>query len=339
MCESRVLAVGPPLLNLHEVVENGTLLLDGRRSTTASMVIKDVDRASLWVIDAKEPFSTLTLHLEDLEATATVGHDLSDRFRGTRCLVTMSKNNDLVWIRDWLTFHVKEQGVDAVLIYDNDSDAYDLADLEREVSAVKGVRVAQVVAWRFPIGPQAGSSGLWDSNFSQHGALEHAHRRLLRQARGVLNADVDELVPREDGASVFDLAEGSPHGVLLYRGRWIENTSPACPPGVARHHHFKYTNPTFEDCPTKWCCAVARTPQEAQWTIHRVESVQEQETDRVLYRHFKAVSTHWKYPRPPVQFDPDVFVEDAGIVEAFRRTFPCAIRVPVNDAPGRHPTG
>ena len=45
-------------------------------------------------------------------------------FAGRNCLMTLSRDNALDWIRDWAAFHVREHGADAVLFFDNGSTDY-----------------------------------------------------------------------------------------------------------------------------------------------------------------------------------------------------------------------
>ena len=51
-----------------------------------------------------------------------------EAFAGRNCLVTLSRNNDLRWIRDWAAFHVREHGAEALLLFDGQPQgAYDKA--------------------------------------------------------------------------------------------------------------------------------------------------------------------------------------------------------------------
>src|SRR5690606_8950495 len=138
----------------------------------------------------------------------------------------LSQNNDLRWIADWVHFYARLHGADGVLVYDNASSAYSLADLQAtlddavsKAGAAGGNFPALAVAWPFPYGPQGGMAGAvngvetdWDSDFCQTGSLQHARHRFLRQARSVLNVDVDELVLGTGGRSVFEATEQSRSG-------------------------------------------------------------------------------------------------------------------------------
>ena len=69
-------------------------------------------------------------------------------------LLTLSRNNDLRWIRDWVRFHVREHGADAVLFFDNGSTGYGPPEIEAALAGIGGVGRSVCVAAVFPYGPQ-----------------------------------------------------------------------------------------------------------------------------------------------------------------------------------------
>src|SRR5665213_36842 len=76
---------------------------------------------------------------------------------------------------------------------------------------------AKVLCGPFKYGPQSTlAQGLWDSDFYQLGAWEHARWRFLTQARSAMNTDIDELVVSARGRSVFEAAERSLFGIARY---------------------------------------------------------------------------------------------------------------------------
>ena len=99
------------------------------------------------------PTSLRGLFAQDLLAAQP---NLCELFRGKRVMVTMSKDNDLAWIRDWVEFHTRNHGCDAVLLYDNGSTQYEAAKLQEIVAAIPGVDAALVVTWPFSYGPGGG---------------------------------------------------------------------------------------------------------------------------------------------------------------------------------------
>ena len=154
--------------------------------------------------------------------TFSVSPNESEMFRDRRVIFTMSKDNPIEWILDWVRFNRDIHGADAVLIYDNGSSAYDSATLSAALRSVPGIRCSVVMEWPFKYGPQGANSwDHWDSDFCQLGAWEHARWRFLQNARSAMNSDIDELVLSKSGRSVFEAAEQSWTGLVRYRGRWI----------------------------------------------------------------------------------------------------------------------
>jgi hypothetical protein len=222
-----------------------------------------------------------------------------DLFRSKRVLVTQSQNNELTWIRDWVTFYVANHGCNAVLIYDNASKEYTADDIRDAISSVGGLDVTLVIDWPYKYGAIAGPSGLWDSDCGQYGVLEHAHLRFLAWAGAVLNADIDELVVTKSRASIFDLVCESKTGYLNYPGIMIENITREPIDGMGRHAQFVYLARPPEAATRKWAVVPSRCPDRAQWCVHEVTMMTPDEdiSADVTHRHFKAIRMAWKYPR------------------------------------------
>ena len=224
------------------------------------------------------------------------------RYAGRRVLYTLSKDNDPAWVVDWARFHVVNHGADAVLLYDNGSTRYPPGELLRLLrAALPGVR-STWSAWPFRYGPGGFSSASgWDSDFCQAGAFQDARFRFLERARSVLNADVDELVVSASGRSVFEAAERSQVGCVAFAGDWIAAAldgqdqtadSPARRLPVPRERRARRM-------PAQVVRRARPVPEERDWSTHhvRMPGFTETVTDEFGYRHFRAISTNWKYRR------------------------------------------
>lgn len=67
--------------------------------------------------------SRLALAVDGCRAEVAVSPLERGTFAALNCLFTLSRNNDLRWIRNWVRFHVREHGAEAVLLFDNSSTA------------------------------------------------------------------------------------------------------------------------------------------------------------------------------------------------------------------------
>ncbi|WP_146070503.1 hypothetical protein [Arthrobacter sp. 08Y14] len=295
--DSGVELIGPPLLNLEALV-NDSLFLSDRRPADVS--IHSLNRTSITKLHYDTaPQGVVNMISSSLIVSLNLSRNLQDLFRDCNVLVTKSKNNRLEWISDWVKFHVTEQNVNAVLIYDNGSTAYGPEDVLDAIS-MHGVKTAVVVRWPFKFGPQGGNwNGLknapWDSDYCEYGIMEHARRRFLESARGVLNADVDELVMTKGDGTVFDAALASRTGAVYYTGRWIETAGQT---GTSESFaDYTYYDTRRPPTTPKWTIAPQKMSRAIQWKTHAVVGIKMEECKATMHRHFMGISSDWKWQR------------------------------------------
>jgi hypothetical protein len=306
----RVLAMGPPLLNLESEVPGWRYAADGDVVNTPHL--RPLDRTHRAILRVPPEASTLSVTGSDGRGdTVPIGADLASVFAGRRALMTVQLDNDLEWIRDWARWHVAAQGTDAVVVYDNGSTRYDLEDV-LDALCVPGVRVAAVVDWAFIFGPQGGDDTPWDSDFAQYGAIEHARRRLFREAAGVLSIDIDELVYAARDRSVYQCAEESAEGFALFGGTWTY-ADPDSNVTRPSHADCQWLRPTDADAAIKWCAVPKRLPRRSQLVVHGAHGVAEPRTSPIAYWHMYPVSTHWKVDRSTTGKDSAAFTHSALI--------------------------
>lgn len=260
----------------------------------------------------------------------TVQPDMAAMFAGRRVLHTLSKDNEIRWIRDWIRFYRDVHGADAVLFYDNNSTRYSAADLRGELRAAFPEMVIEVVAWPFLYGPQGGMAGAvdgqeapWDSDYCQSGSLQHARFRFLRRARSVLNVDIDELVLSNQGRQIFAATEQSRAGFIKFPGRWITGLAdrPIANSGASLGDFVLYDRQEQVVCPPKWCVVPhARQRWGQHWSVHNIFGARANRhlSDEFTYRHMRAISNNWKADRREDQgVDETAFATDEALSAAF----------------------
>jgi hypothetical protein len=237
-----------------------------------------------------------------------------------------SKDNPLLWIREWAYFLAKAHGCNAILFYDNGSTAYEIEEIQQTLNSVPGIEAASVIAWPYKFGPRGGPTAyIWDSDFSQYGLLEHARHRFLATAHSVLQTDIDELVLTEGGASVFDLAASSTTGLIRFDGTWVENATAEPPdPLVRRHRDYRYFDVQSSGVRThkKWAAVPERCPSSAQWCVHWVANMTPDPvaSAQAITRHFMAIVTNWGTQRwRPEAVDPTRHAIDEELSRWMRR--------------------
>ncbi|HXX03136.1 MAG TPA: hypothetical protein VEJ37_02300 [Xanthobacteraceae bacterium] len=326
---NEVLLTAPPFLNLLPLLRKMTITAapSGQR---CEFRIRTLDRHGQIQIDVPAQTKSLVVSSELGQFQIEPQANYCDFFAGGRVLFTLSKNNRLEWIQDWIRYHRDIHGATGVLIYDNKSTTYSQQDLLGAISEIAGIDRACVVDWPFRYGPQGlDAKRFWDSDFCQCGAWEHARWAFLQRARSAMNGDVDELVISEDGSSVFEAAERSRLGIVRYRGHWVHGfkdrtrvASEQSPVRVVDFDHYLRHSvrrrwgliPVHADaCPPKWTIVPSRCPQGAQWSAHRIKGWAKSFLleRNFSFRHFREIGDGWKYDRSLREtFNPERYAFD-----------------------------
>ena len=188
-------------------------------------------------------------------------------------------------------------------IYDNASTKYDLSEIYKTISSIRGIEVVVVIQWPYKWGPVGSERDNgppkvpWDSHYGQFGVLEHARHRFLSLAEAVVNADVDELVVTKAKVSIFELVSRSETGYLRYPGYWIESATKSVGK-YPRHFDFCHRSVNSAKLPPKWIVAPRRCPIQADWLPHRVSGMDSDALSSLAtFRHFRAISTGWRDQR------------------------------------------
>ena len=321
---NNLIFIGPPFLNLFPFFYGGRIGGQPLASTISNYYLRGLC-SDVWIpnwdIDAVD------LEFDFGSYRLTPQSAATHLYRGRRVLYTHSRDNEVRWIVDWVQFHARNHGANAVLIYDNASTKYAGEDLERSLKEAFPNLEINVVHWPYKFGPQGFKGGWWDSHFCQAGAFQDARFRFLDSASSVLNCDIDELVVSENGESIFDITEKSRNGCTVFNGRWISNVNIGTHPDLNspsdfRHGDFRYLKRTEPASPKKWCVVPWRCKLDESWANHTVSGMDlaSSYSDSFSYRHFQSISTNWKYQRVrPVVFDPKLHQFDETLDEALVR--------------------
>ena len=332
---NNLIFIGPPFLNLFPTFYGGRIGGKPLASTISNYYFRDLC-SDVWIPNWDSEAVDLEFDFGSCRLTPQCA--ANHLYRARRVLYTHSRDNEVRWIVDWVQFHARNHGANAVLLYDNASTKYSGEDLERSLREAFPSLEINVVHWPYKFGPQGFEGGWWDSHFCQAAAFQHARFRFLDSASSVLNCDIDELVVSEKGESIFDITERSRTGCTLFGGKWISNatfgTRPAFnSPSDLRHGCFRYlARPQPGPCPMKWCVVPGRCKLEDHWANHHVMFVGKEGengsgrdlassfSDAFSYRHFQSISTNWKYQRSvPVVFNPNLHQFDERLEEALVR--------------------
>ena len=326
----RILLVGPPPLNLGPQIRHARYLaLPSRTALKADFHLS----ASVMLTElsgAPEDTTHLELLVGGERFELPIQANSSAQLAGRRVLFTMSKNNELGWIREWAHYHAAIQGADAIVLFDNGSKRYELAEIEATLRSVKGIRHAAILSWPYRYGATdiAVISNPYYGLFLQIASMSVALRRYAGRAYGLLNADIDELVATPAGTNVFDLARASLHGLVVTRGQFIEAV-PRDKPADRTATHRDFVNRRRDPLtrlsrPRKWALDPGRS-----WVadlgvhpyMHWIEGrpwFAKTQPPGMFHWHFRGINTNWKENRTDASHLAPVDLEvDERLAEVF----------------------
>lgn len=324
---------GPPLLNLKTMLGRNPFTINGQALPSVSYkTFWKVQRTTMPV--EKHP-QLIDIDCRLGQFKLKVQKNYRKALSDSRVLFSLSKNNDLEWIKSWAKFYVDAHGIDAIVFYDNGSDRYKLEDVGEVLDTIEGLKQVYLVSWPFPYGPRGGVGIKWDSDFTQYCMIEHARRRFFQDAKSVTYADIDELVVCEDGMPLFDHLAASPKSAITYEGVWIESIR-IKQDAPKNFWNYMYNDKRRAPCTRKWTIDPKRLSETAQIRVHGFgEGFEAEFISTIRHRHFKALNFDWKNNRTPeVSFVDGVHTPDrtwVKIASAFFRSEALADGIDLDD--------
>ena len=313
--------VAPSLRTQRRLLRQAVVKVDGQRIDLPEIELLS-PRTSQIVFPApvEEPKTLRISHrgTPKLNAQMPIGKANTAKFAGRNALVAISKNNDPVWIADWLRYYVSQHGANAVVLIDNGSDAYPLRDLRRAILSVKGIEAAEIVSAPFPFGPKGVDRISVNAKFLHLSALHIAHTRFLNRANAVLSVDIDELVTKPGDETIFEATKASPDGFLSIAGTWRYARKPDEPRPIRHVEHVLRRKGKDATMQPKWCVDPTGPLAGRYWRTHGVAQATPNHAHGFRYLHCRQITTNWDYDRA---FEPEDRFEEAPEAEALMAAF------------------
>ncbi|MFO6421696.1 glycosyltransferase family 92 protein [Hylemonella sp. W303a] len=265
-----------------------------------------------------------------------INPDCNQIFAGKRVAFTLSKNNSLTWIRDWIIYYAVNHGVDGVLIYDNNSDAYTISEMTTALSDIKGVEIV-IVPWNFKYGHARRASGGLITRFAfcQRGAWENAHFRFLSKAAWVIDPDIDELLVMKGTSIEKELASHRRSIGLSFETRNVKPitwSSDSQEKSFPDYFHFEKGERRGKP---KWVLVPERISRknswlraflpEVVWEHHRIQGLKKiHNSESCYFAHFTHLTTGWKHSSRLIKqtYDPQKHVFDQSLMDHLLKAFP-----------------
>lgn len=255
------------------------------------------------LIRIRPPAGTTGLEIVFAEQRHVVGiqPNLSALFAGEDVLLTISQDNALVWITDWINYHARNFSFRAVVLVDNQSNEYQLDQIRDAIQRHCDLTVCAVLSADFPYGPLGSKKvgGRADSNFLQIGMYRTLRHRMLTEARMVANFDVDELlVLRDRSKPLWELVEATQCAALLLpRFNTFAQLQPGTEP---RHRMVDRIMPSRRSLPGKWIVRPRLLQPAALLHIHTVATRDKAALDPegpLFLAHCIPITNGWNNPQ------------------------------------------
>ena len=280
----------PPLLNFAPILEEAQFHVDGRAVSIAQ--IMQLTRGTVISLESGDG-QVLSISHRLFGGNLVIGRSFVADLAGMNGVYTISRNNRLEWIIDWLRYYVDVHGLQAVVLSDNGSTDYTPQQLGDAIAGVAGLQQAYILHARYPFGPVGGA---FKALFLQMTLGEMVRTRFFAKARAVLNADIDELFYSRSGQSVFDATVQSPMGYLRADARWVY--APQIAGDVPRFRDHSAVSATgVPKANRKWCIDPQGPLQGREWLTHFINTRQDPVNPDFCMWHFHQISTHWKAER------------------------------------------
>lgn len=313
----QVVLLCPQLLNFEALIHEARFDLDG---VPVVPHVQNLSRCSVVLLPcgAKIP-QLLQITHPRFGGLLSVGASYLADLARSNALYTISRNNRLEWIQDWLRYYVGVHGADTVVLSDNNSTDYAPADLRAAIAEVEGLRHAVILRARYPFGPTAETKAGYASLYLQRSMAELIRRRFLGRARAVLNVDIDELFHSRSGQSVFDATATDPSGYVRADAQWVYASAPG-PDGIYRHRDHGFVSASGKPkANRKWCVAPEGPEAGKQWLTHFINGRKDPVNPDFIMWHCRQISTSWKLDRSAN--DEAELKPDDDVSEAFARAF------------------
>ena len=310
--DGQILLIGPPPHNLADVLQAADFVAHPSGRSLNARMYPSRSTMITCLSDAPDDTTSVSFTLDDHRYHIVVQPDSTTPFSDRRVLFTINKNNRLDWISAWANWHVRTQGTDAILLFDNGSTDYTIEDIEKRLAAVEGLRTIAVIALPYKFGPidkWVFAYHFWP-RFLQISATSLALRRFGMRAKGLINCDIDELMWGY-GRSIYEMLEQDGLGVLRIPGQWMESAFQGSDP--QDHFDFRYRLKGLAAKLSPPKCAIDPRRDwvrnlRVQPYLHRVHgapSAARKLTDRAKFWHFRGINTNWKEDRTSAtQIDP-----------------------------------
>ena len=143
----------PKLLNFRSILDDLRIKIDGLLVQPTK--IESLSRCAVITLPCLETDPrVVTLSHPLFGANLAIGRSYLAQFAGKNAIFTISQNNRLEWLQDWLTHYVKEHKTNALVLSENNSTKYSSQELINAISQVPGIENSSHYTGKVSIRPR-----------------------------------------------------------------------------------------------------------------------------------------------------------------------------------------
>ncbi|MDD9739646.1 hypothetical protein PVW47_07645 [Marinovum sp. SP66] len=289
--EGRLFLVCPPLNNFRTAFRKAVFRGDDR--VLKFRRLRRYARHEVAELDAPNCPAEISVLLQGWTGTSGVSRAAHTEFAGLNTAFVMSRDNPIEWLVTHARYHRDAHGLEALIVMDNGSTAYGIAELR---AALEGVGLSRLTVLEVPFkyGPVGRKPYRRTEKYMQTALFNVLRLRFLGQARAVLNCDVDELIVTR-GESVFDAACAARLGFVQVAGHWVYPAPGA--EGPFSHADHSHTAAPPRPCPPKWCLVPSGRLGGFSWDVHGMERLpflRRRTHADLSFLHCRSLTTGWK---------------------------------------------
>ena len=114
-----IILIGPPLLNLEKDLDLAIIAYPSM--ARCEVALRHMFLGCQVIVPPPVGTTGLVMRTSASESFIAPQPNLCELFRNRRIAFTLSRDNELTWIRDWAVFNKNYHGCDGILIYDNNT--------------------------------------------------------------------------------------------------------------------------------------------------------------------------------------------------------------------------
>lgn len=212
----KLLCLGPPFLNIgppQKIVQDNRPLrfLQGKGSYWFNNQVLAL--VSIDILNHQDPIYFKFKHFS--LSIAFPSQPRPNLKRAQLTLITLQKDNPVLWIKDWCCWHNKIHQVARIAIYDNDSGNW--TQLRQALTELRLDCEILLIGWPFPYGPTFSHL----HQYTQIGCLNHFRLLFGDSSQWCMQLDMDEYLHSGTKRSIRQHLTGIPSQPALYLDSYL----------------------------------------------------------------------------------------------------------------------